>query len=374
MEFNVEDIRTTDLLDPEHPRLRQAAAIIQTLRPDVLLLSEVAYDYEGVPGYDDAQGEGANGARLIVNFLSRGQRVGQEGIDYRYFSAPTNTGVASGLDLDNSGEAVSAYPAVQLSGADGAAPRQSDAERRYGNDAWGFGAFPGQYGMLLLVNPDVDILRSEVRTFQKFKWSDMPGALIPIDDAGQRWYSETEWSQLRLSSKSHWDVPVRLRNGVVLHLLLSHPTPPAFDGPEGRNKNRNHDEIRFWGDYINGADYIVDDNGVRGGLADAAQFVIMGDLNSDLDEGSSIDNPVGRYLLDNPRVNDSYVPTADSVGQSLYPRLDADDSAQWGLRVDYVIPSMDMSVLGGGVYRQPGYVVSDHFPVWIDVDVPPTKN
>ena len=30
----------------------------------------------------------------------------------------------------------------------------------------------------------------------------------------------------------------------------SHPTPPAFDGPEDRNGRRNHDEIRFWSDYL----------------------------------------------------------------------------------------------------------------------------
>ena len=28
------------------------------------------------------------------------------------------------------------------------------------------------------------------------------------------------------------------------------PTPPAFDGEEDRNGRRNHDEIRFWVDYV----------------------------------------------------------------------------------------------------------------------------
>jgi len=44
---------------------------------------------------------------------------------------------------------------------------------------------------------------------------------------------------LRLSSKSHWDVPIDIPLGAGLtkrvHMLLHHPTPPAFDGPEGRN-------------------------------------------------------------------------------------------------------------------------------------------
>lgn len=369
-EFNVEDIRTADLSNPDHPRLKQAAAILQTIRPDIVLLSEVAFDYAGVAGYDSTVGEGANGGRFVANFLAIAQNSSTMPIDFQYFSAPTNTGVSSGFDLDNSGSAVREYPSVQLSNPAGDAPRQTAAERSYGNDSWGFGVFPGQYGMLLLVNPDIEILRDKVRTFQLFKWSDMPGALVPQDSAGTVWYDDAEWRELRLSSKSHWDVPVRLRNGAVVHLLLSHPTPPAFDGPEGRNKRRNHDEVRFWGDYISGADYIVDDQGKRGGLSPGVHFVVMGDLNADIDEGSSFGNPVGEYLLSNPAVNGTFVPVADSSGQALYGRLDADDTAQWGLRVDYVLPSSTMKVHDGGLYRPAGFIVSDHFPVWLDAEVP----
>ena len=53
----------------------------------------------------------------------------------------------------------------------------------------------------------------------------------------------------RLSSKSHWDVPIKV-NGEIVHVLAAHPTPPVFDGPEDRNGLRNHDEIRFWDDYV----------------------------------------------------------------------------------------------------------------------------
>ena len=34
-----------------------------------------------------------------------------------------------------------------------------------------------------------------------------------------------------LSSKSHWDVPVRLGDGSVVHALCSHPTPPCLMVP-----------------------------------------------------------------------------------------------------------------------------------------------
>ena len=74
----------------------------------------------------------------------------------------------------------------------------------------------------------------------------MPGALRPIDPATREpFHPDDIWKQLRLSSKSHWDVPVRTPKGVV-HFLVSHPTPPVFDGPEDRNGKRNPDEIRLW--------------------------------------------------------------------------------------------------------------------------------
>ena len=58
---------------------------------------------------------------------------GQEPLRYPYvFFEPVNTGVPSGMDLD----------------ADGA----SDGP----GDAWGFGAYPGQYGMALLSVHPID--------------------------------------------------------------------------------------------------------------------------------------------------------------------------------------------------------------------------
>ena len=35
----------------------------------------------------------------------------------------------------------------------------------------------------------------------------------------------------------------------------------------------------------------------------------------------------------------------------LTPDLDPDDTARWGLRVDYVLPSDNLEVLGGEVVR-----------------------
>ncbi|MEZ4950428.1 MAG: hypothetical protein R2784_13730 [Saprospiraceae bacterium] len=63
--------------------------------------------------------------------------------------------------------------------------------------------------------------------------------------------------------------------------MISHPTPPVFDGKEDRNGKRNHDEIRLWKDYIQNAAYLKDDNNRTEGLEKDAHFVIMGDSNAD---------------------------------------------------------------------------------------------
>ena len=372
--YNIEDVRTIDVLNPDHLRLKRAAAAIQRLRPDVLLINEMTYDQAGVPGYDEADGEGQNARRFATAFLAVSQGKDLEPVRYRAFMAPSNTGLASGFDLDNNGRVVADFPEPAPPNSDGSPTRQTPEERAYGGDTWGFGTFPGQYAMALFIREDLTVLDEAVRTFRLLPWRQMPEALLPVDPAtGRPWYEGEEAMQFRLSSKSHWDVPLRLPGERVLHVLASHPTPPAFDGAEQRNVRRNHDEIRFWADYLDGATYIVDDSSRAGGLDADAAFVLLGDLNADPDEGRALDNPIDTWLLSHPRINGDFVPKADSQAVAAYPRLDPDDTAQWGLRVDYVLPSATLRVLDGGIVRPPadsaGVSASDHFLVWIDVVV-----
>jgi 3-phytase len=189
-------------------------------------------------------------------------------------------------------------------------------------------------------------------------------------------------------------VPVNI-GGRTLHLLASHPTPPAFDGAEDRNGLRNHDEIRFWNDYLtpSQADYVRDDNGRRGGFA-GKDFVIMGDQNSDPVDGGSRNDAINA-LLANPRVDSHFVPQsvgapeASTVqgganlaqrGDARFDTADFNDRVAGNLRVDYLLPSKGMRVCGGGVFwpaqsdpaaplvwgdRPPPS--SDHRLVWLDV-------
>jgi endonuclease/exonuclease/phosphatase family metal-dependent hydrolase len=378
MTYNVEDIRTQDLKRTDHPRLRRAAARIQALAPDVLLVNEMTYDRPGAPGYEAGTEAGQNARRFAENYLSVPQADTLDGRSYQTVMLPVNTGLPSGYDLNNDGRVVTTVPPIPPPPDDGRVAEQTAAGRAYGGDAWGFGTFPGQYGMALFVREGLTVLCDSVRTFRRFRWATMPNAAEPVDTTnGEPWYTPTEWKALRLSSKSHWDVPVRLPDGSVLHVLASHPTPPAFDGPARRNDRRNHDEIRFWVDYLDGAAYIEDDSSRGGGLHEHASFVVVGDLNADPDDPGIFRQAV-RDLVGHDRVQD-VVPTASRSAQKAFPGLDPDDTARWGKRVDYVLPSAALGVDTSGVWRPArptprdtsALPVSDHFPVWVDVHPSP---
>lgn len=341
-----------DLSTSSNAQAAVIAEIIQRIRPDVLLINEFDYD-PAAPGL------------FQTNYLSV-PRNGAAAIVYPYrYVAPSNTGVPSGFDLDNSGS---------VGGP---------------NDALGFGFFPGQFG--LVVYSMFPIVTADVRTFQNFLWKDMPNNRIPPG-----FYDANEIAILPLSSKSHWDVPIQIGADLV-HFLVSHPTPPVFDGPEDRNGRRNYDEIRLWADYIAGASYMYDDKGVSGGLPAGSRFVIAGDQNSDPLDGDSIPGSA-QLLLNSPFVNADMTPTSlGAVEQNGLqgganaahrgdPKFDtadfADNPSPGNLRADYVLPSRNIRIVNSAVFwplasdplfRLIGvfpFPSSDHKPVYIDIPEP----
>jgi endonuclease/exonuclease/phosphatase family metal-dependent hydrolase len=337
-------------------RARRVAAVIQHVRPDVLLLNEFDYDAAG-----------AAATLFQREYLAKSQH-GQRPIAYRYrFLAPVNTGVPSGLDVNGDGK------------TDGPA------------DGWGYGSHPGQYGMLVLSRFPIDAKRA--RTFRLLPRHRMPGALAPRKPDGSPFYDDATWRKLRLSSKSHWDLPIRTPLGVV-HFLAHHPTPPVFDGPEDHNGTRNHDEIRLFADYVSAdrarSAWIVDDRGRAGGIEPGARFVIAGDFNADPVDGESVDR-AAQQLLGHPAIDASVVPTSEGAvesarvagGGNATQRGDpAADTGQFGprignMRIDYVLPSRGLRVVDARVFwplagsPEAAYSeASDHHLVWIDVAVP----
>ncbi|WP_427159585.1 phytase [Aliinostoc sp. HNIBRCY26] len=369
---NAEGQLVSDLSTPNNAQAKAVAEIIQRNNPDVLLINE--FDYVAANPLQPAQ-------LFQQNYLSVSQN-GATPVEYPYvYIAPSNTGIASGFDLDNSGS---------VGG---------------GNDAFGFGNFPGQFGMLLLSKYPIDT--ANIRTFQNFLWKDMPGNLLTNDPTVDNpntavnenlngFYSPEEINILRLSSKSHWDVPIQV-NGETIHVLVSHPTPPVFDTTEDRNGKRNHDEIRFWADYITPGqgNYIYDDAGNTGGLAAGSSFVIMGDQNADPYDGDSYDNAV-LQLLQNPNINTNSIPTslgapqqaalqgganANHQGNPYFDTADFPDGSPGNLRADYVLPSTDLQISNSGVFwplnSDPTFAPvgtfpfpsSDHRLVYVDVEL-----
>jgi hypothetical protein len=359
----------TDLSSPGNAQADTVAEIIQHTRPDVLLINEFDFD-------DQGEGGSSLAAELFQdNYLSIGHGDADP-IEYAYRSvAPSNTGIPSGFDFNNNGV---------VGGPD---------------DAFGFGFFPGQFGMAVYSMFPID--EDAIRTFQLFLWKDMPGALLPDDPATAApadWYSPAELDVFRLSSKSHWDVPIELGDRTV-HFLVSHPTPPVFDGPEDRNGTRNHDEIRFWADYVlpSRSGYIVDDEGNPGGLEAGALFVIAGDQNSDPFDGDSIPGSA-QLLLEHPLINTKVTPRSDgAVEQSALqgganlthvgdPQFDTADfldvPAPGNLRADYVLPRRNLPIEAAEVFWPEStdplfplvgtfpFPSSDHRLVWVDVRIP----
>lgn len=373
--FNIEDVRQEDVARADNPRLKAIAEVIQRIGPNIIFLNEIAYDMPGAPGFKEGDAPGQNAARFVENYLNTPQAPGLTPIRYKAFMAPVNTGLFSGMDIDNDGKVAATYPAPPGTKPDGWPGAQTPDGRAFGNDCWGFGTFPGQYGMALLVDERLTIDEETVRTFQKLPWDYVTGNLIPVKADGTPWFTEEEKALVRLSSKSHWDVPVKLPNGAELHVFASHPTPPVFDGPEDRNGRRNHDEIRFWMDYLSNDPYIIDDNSKYGGFGSDAPFVIVGDLNADPKKGDSFKNPIGK-LLAARRVPRDFAPKADVEVAGLEPT----DTSMFKMRVDYVLPAKDLKVTQSGVWRTlpgtnatGGKFPSDHFPVWADVVVPAKK-
>jgi len=335
-------------------QIANISSIIRTVRPDVILLNE--FDFAGKQA-------GTAVEHFQSNYLSK-PIDGLEPIEFDYaYTNEVNTGIPSGLDLDQNGKTTDP------------------------TDCYGFGRYPGQYGMVVLSRFPI----GTVRTFQKFLWKDMPNALLPNQpDSGKPYYSDKILNVFRLSSKSHWDLPIKTPHGEI-HFLVCHPTPPVFDGPEDKNGTRNHDEIRFWADYISPHrnSYIVDDAGQKGGLSHDTAFVIAGDLNADPIDGDSTNRAI-HQLLEHPLIRDAKPQSKGGVeaaqvqgkvnathkGKPAFDTGDFSDRSPGNLRIDYVLPARTLKISRHGIFwptaKEPSakwITGSDHRLVWLDIKV-----
>lgn len=280
------------LRDIEAGKDKQIAAaigVIVAARPDILLLTGFDWDYQG-----DA----------LAAFMAR---LRAAGVDYPYsFAARPNTGMATGLDLDGNGRLGQA------------------------RDAQGYGRFPGQDGMALLSRLPL----GPVRDFSAFLWADLPGAELDGMPAEVRRVQ-------RLSTTAHWDVPVTLPSGAVLHLLAYAPTAPAFTP---RNIARNQDETAFWLRYLEGA---LPEKPAPG------PYVVLGKIGVDPQKGDGRRAVLAALLA---QVQDP-LPGVDTVDYGKPPGV---------LRTDYVLPGPGLKVAGAGLGPAQA---ARHRLVWVDISL-----
>ncbi len=264
--------------------------VIRASDADVLLLTGIDMDAQG------ATLEAFEG------------RLAEAGAPYPHlFTAPGNTGVRSGLDLDGDG-------------------RVEEPE-----DAQGFGRFPGEGSMAVLSRYPL----GDVTELTTVLWRNLPG--------GDPWFASDEAAAVqRLSSVAHWDVPVELPGG-ALHLLALSATPPVFDGEEDRNGRRAEDELRMWQIYLEGGL-----GGPPGGPA-----VVAGRLNVDPMDGEGRREVLAALLggpLQDPKPEGPGGMAEAHTGHRGPP---AQDTVDWdgpgNLRVDYVLPQAGLGVAGAGV-------------------------
>jgi len=329
-----------DILKGEDAQIQAAIDLIATVDPDILLITNFDFDLN------------------LIALTAFTTSLADAGTSYPHrFALPPNSGLATGLDLN------------------------ADGKFATPDDAQGYGKFAGYGGMALLSRYPIDV--AQVQDFSHLLWGDLPGSSFSkVSDVSD---SAKIRGVQRLSSKGHWDVPVILPDGTALRLLAFHASTPAFGGSGKRNVWRNRDEVTFWQQYLDGQ---------LPGAAPVDRFVIVGDANLDPKDGQGMNHTISDLIL-HPMVRDPRPTSAGAVEAAtdqggVNPTHDGDpalDTADWSdtngpgnLRVDYVLPSIDLRVLDAGVFwpasddpnfdilsnRDPG--TSWHGLVWVDLE------
>jgi hypothetical protein len=316
----------SDLDRPSDEQVDPLIEVLLRLDADILLLTDIDYD--------------ARDAALTA----LAARLKARGLDYPYrLALRPNSGVQTGLDMN--GDGALGTP----------------------DDAIGYGRFAGAEAMALLSRYPIET--DSIRDFTPFLWRDLPGQMMPP--------TSPQIAEVQaLSSTGHWDVPIQLPSGTVLHLLAFSATPPVFDGTKDRNGRRNHDEAAFWLAYLAGQLPQVPPDG---------PLVLLGTANLDPMDGEGRREAI-TALLTHPRLQDPAPKSTSGRIEPLHQGDPAFDTAFFetgagGLRTEILLPSRDLQVTASGVlwppetdpFAQTLAAASRHRPVWTDVTLTPTN-
>ncbi|WP_051488238.1 endonuclease/exonuclease/phosphatase family protein [Salinivibrio socompensis] len=350
----VGDIKSQMLASTPSRQIKNLAATLQRVRPDVVVLCE--FDHPGNGGDDGAL------AAFCERHLAEPQH-GETPIDYPYRYLPaTNTGLTLTVPVSEQ-------------------QHVTDAQQCHG-----FGHYHGQFGFVIISRYPIE--DAAIRTWQHFAWHQLPHHQIPAS-----YYTEQAQKALRLASKNLVSVPIDIGDDRI-QVVACHPTPPVFDGPEKRNWCRNSDEIHQLIGLLDNADWLVDDKGAGGGLTPEAPFVVIGDLNADPSYGDGDKQAIGA-LLNHHRVHPevatgTQVPKSEAALSHAFRFIDGKGrpiaTHNGGLRLDYVLPSRELAVRSSGVFwpapddadyplicdkngQEHARAHSDHRLAWVDVQL-----
>ena len=317
-----------DLIAQDDPQITAIIAVVDHVNPDVLLLTDFDFDTRDIA------------MSVFSDSL-------QAPYKYQYSSQP-NSGVQTGLDVDRDGYTGNA------------------------RDALGYGRFLGDGGMALFSR--YPIRTEDIIDLTDLRWRDVPRGIMPTWD-GAAFPSEVVQNTLPVSSSGHWIVPIDVE-GDVITLFAYSATAPVFDGPEDFNGLRNRDELRVWEAVLDGSLE-----------AEFSTPVLLGNVNAEPSDGEGIRGGITNVLqhpdLQDPAPTSSGATAAADMGHVGDPALDTADWPTDGpgnLRVSYVLPSRDLTVIGAGVFwpapddpaaallGSDGLAAGAHHLVWVDIE------
>lgn len=307
-----------DLVRNESADILGVLDALQAIAPDAVLLLDIDYDFNQVS------------ADLIR------QRLQERGLDFPHIVANRpNSGLRTPYDLNGDG-------------------RINDPQ-----DAQGFGDFAGQGGMLLMSRWPLGEVLDQTPTL----WRDYDSADPPRRADGSVFPSKQAFDVQRLAYVAQWQVPV-LRNGeTALTLTVLHAAPPVFDGPEDQNGRRNADQLGF-----------------TMATLPSGPGAVMGTLNLDPHDSDGIPTAIRRVLSDR-RLQDPE-PRAEAgreralrdmgvnqthLGDARLDTADWNDDGPGNLRVDYLLPTAQLSVVNTGLYWPE---TGRRALVWADIEIP----
>lgn len=352
--WNIKELGTAKILDPEGTQLPAMAEILGRFRPDILSVNELQFDIENVPeqGLPGApEGTRPGDACQGRNARRLADRLHELNPDLQYDYAVVAMG--------NSG-----------------VPFETD-EEVHENFHVRPDEYLGRYSLGLLSR--YPILHDRVRVLHDLAWHDLPGNRI--ERIREELGIEVPVGY-PLFEKAIVVVPIDVE-GMIFHVVLLHPMTAGFSP---MNPHRNHDELRALTLWLSGE---LSAPGWEPLPADA-RFVLVGDFNVDPDDGNADPEALAQVLASARVV--THFPEGDGGTKGQNPRRNSflsgcgrdDGQMPWNpaskmqMQLDYMLPSTTVGAPAASGIFFPTYPsadfelacrASDHRFVWEDLDL-----